>query len=120
MDDKKQTKKAGQSESSSERAFKDKLQLIQNGDMGMQETFWVYFLAVFVVLSFAGALFGPLGQIISLAAAGWTVFMIKPVFKAADKYSGVKWFGILAKIFVVFTAAVVCMGVLLKILGLFV
>lgn len=118
MDEKKKAK-AKQPDSPSTTAFKEKLQLIQSGDMGLQETFWVYFLAVFVVLSFAGALLGSFGQILSIASAGWVVFMVKPVFKAADKYQGVKAFGILAKVFVVFSAAAVCMGVMLKILALF-
>ena len=110
---------ASNDDASNERAFKEKLQLIQSGNMGLQETFWVYFLAVFVVLSFAGALLGSFGQILSIASAGWAVFMVMPVFRAADQYGGIKVFAIMAKIAVVLTAAAVAMGVVLKFLAVF-
>ncbi len=99
--------------------IKLKLQTIRNGDMGLLETFWVYFLAVFVVLSFGAALLGPFGEMLSLAAIGWTVFMLFPVFKAADKYQGAFVWAILAKVGMVVFSGAVCIGALIKVFSVF-
>ena len=97
--------------------MKAKLQIIRNGDMGLAETFWVYFFSITVVLVFVGAFLGPFGSMVSIMAVGWTVFMVMPVFKAAKQYQGmVVWAWLAKAAMVVFTFFAV-IAVLINVLG---
>ena len=91
--------------------IKARLQIIRSGDMGLSETFWVYFLSIAVLLFVAGIALGHFGGIFRLAAAGWTIFMVIPVFKAADQYHGNKGWSLAAKCGIVIFALFAVLGV---------
>lgn len=92
--------------------IKARLQMIRSGDMGLSETFWVYFVSIAALLFVAGLALGALGGMFFLAAAGWTIFMVRPVFKAADQYRGNEGWVIAAKCSVAVFAIFAALGVI--------
>lgn len=82
------------------------LQLISSGDLGLSETFWVYLVSISIVINFVGLFSGPLYGTFAVAAAGWSVFMVKPVFLAAQDYQGLQLWGILARVVAVLVAII--------------
>jgi len=73
---------------------KEKLEDLWNGDVKLAQTFWLYYILVLVVLRIL-ALF--LGQVIGVLALLWAGFMVIPIWRAANKYSGNNLNAILAK-----------------------
>lgn len=92
--------------------IKARLEMIRSGDLGLSETFWVYFLSIAALLFVAGMALGPFGGMFHLAAAGWTIFMVRPVFKAANQYQGNKGFVYAAKGGIVVFAIFAILGIL--------
>lgn len=78
-----------------------RVRVLWAGEVPLFHAFWVYGFAVVVGLSIIAAPFGLLGSLIRLIAMGWSLFMIKPIWLAADKYQGPQHWAIAAKIAVV-------------------
>lgn len=94
--------------------IKAKLQMLRSGDLGLSETFWVYFMSVAAILFVAGMALGAFGGMFMLGAGAWTIFMVMPVFKAAEKYKGNQGWVLAAKfailIFALFAAISLVIG----------
>ncbi|QQG36919.1 MAG: hypothetical protein HYS17_03870 [Micavibrio aeruginosavorus] len=71
------------------------------GEVALFNAFWVYGFAVVAGLSIIASPFDLLGSLIHLVALGWSLFMIKPIWLAADKYQGPQHWAVAAKIAVV-------------------
>jgi FtsH-binding integral membrane protein len=81
--------------------IKAKLNKLWNGDVPLVFTFWLwYVLGVFVLRLLAEQLGAGLGILI----VGWAGFMVLPIWRSADKYTGNSLFALLAKIAAVFIA----------------
>jgi hypothetical protein len=98
--------------------IKAKLQIIRNGDMGLAETFWVYFFSITVVLVFISGFLGPLGSMLAILSVGWTIFMVMPVFKAANQYQGMLVWALLAKAAMIIFATIAVISVLMNVFGI--
>ena len=81
--------------------IKARLRQLWHGEIPLVETFWLYFFAGVVILSVLSSIDGLIGLAFELAMVVWAGFMAKPVFVAADRYKGERYWAILAKIAVV-------------------
>lgn len=81
------------------------LKALWNGDIPLAQTFWLYYVAAIIVLRLLAGLVGPL---MGLAILGWAGFMVLPIWRAADKYTGNTLFALLAKA----VAILIALGVL--------
>ncbi|MCM2343252.1 MAG: hypothetical protein NDJ24_01680 [Alphaproteobacteria bacterium] len=71
------------------------------GEVPLFHAFWIYGFAVIAGLAILAAPFDLLGSVINLIGLAWSLFMIKPIWLAADKYQGPQHWAIAAKIAVV-------------------
>ncbi len=85
--------------------MKEKLNQLWNGEIPLAQTFWLYYFVGILLLRIVANAVGPIGAIIIL---GWAGFMVLPIWRAADKYTGNKLFGLLAKI----AAVLIALGVI--------
>lgn len=81
------------------------LKALWNGDIPLAQTFWLYYIVAIIVLRLLAGFIGPL---MVLAILGWAGFMVLPIWRAADKYSGNVLFALLAKA----AAVLIALGVL--------
>lgn len=85
--------------------IKETLTELWNGNIPLVQTFWLYyFVGIFVVRLVASAI-GPVGALLIL---GWAGFMVLPIWRSADKYTGKPIFALLAKV----AAVLIALGVL--------
>jgi|JI10StandDraft_1071094.scaffolds.fasta_scaffold06589_7 hypothetical protein len=75
-----------------------KMQELWNGKIPLFQAFWIYYFSVVLALNLMAASLGFLGNIIAVFAIGWSAFMVKPIWVAADKYAGPKHWSLLAKV----------------------
>lgn len=75
-----------------------------NGDLGLAKTYWLTYLLVnFIANILIGALRSPVTAFSTLIVVlTWNVIVLIGLWRAANKYSGLKLWPILAKIVVVF------------------
>ncbi|MFN3828208.1 MAG: hypothetical protein ACK4NR_11365 [Micavibrio sp.] len=85
-----------------------KTKSLWNGGEPLFMTFWVYGFAICAGFSIIAEPFGALGRLINLIGLGWSAFMVKPIWLAADKYEGPQHWAVAAKI----AAIVIALGVL--------
>ena len=88
---------------------KDKIKALLNdlwnGDVSLARTFWLYYFVGLLLVRIVAIAIGPAGAVLIL---GWTGFMVLPIWRSADKYSGNTLFALLAKI----AAVVIALGVI--------
>lgn len=85
--------------------IKETLNRLWQGDVPLSHTFWLYYcVGIMVLRIFAGAA----GSVFGIVIVAWAGFMVMPIWRSADKYSGNKTFSLLAKI----AAVVIALGVL--------
>lgn len=90
-------------------AIKPHLKNLWEGRIPLARTFWQYYFIAVVVL-------GLIGQYLAIAGfAGvlWAGFMVMPIWRAADKYTGKPLYAMLAKV----AAVLVGLGVIGSFLG---
>ena len=85
--------------------MKATLNNLWNGNVPLAQTFWLYYFVGILVLRIVAGAIGPIGAILILA---WAGFMVLPIWRSADKYSGNSLFALLAKI----AAVLIALGVL--------
>ena len=91
--------------------IKNKLTALWNGQVPLWQTFWLYyFIGLAVINLLAGNISGGVGTILTLVALIWAGFMVLPIWKSADAYSGNTLFALAAKI----AAIVIAIGVLTR------
>lgn len=85
--------------------IKATLTKLWEGNVPLVQTFWLYyFVGIFVLRLIAGAV----GPVVGIVILVWAGFMVLPIWRSADKYSGNSLFALAAKI----AAVVVALGVL--------
>ena len=75
------------------------------GDIALAQTFWLYYFVGILVMRIPAQALGMLGALLII---GWAGYMVLPIWRSADKYTGNKLFALLAKI----SAVVIALGVL--------
>lgn len=93
--------------------IKEELRLVNKGDLPLPQLFWTYYMAVLFCLIVFGSVLGPFGSMLHIAALGWAFFMIRPVWRAADKHKGIAAFAQLSKPFVILVAAWLTLDILI-------
>ncbi len=73
-----------------------------HGNYPLFQVFWLYYFAVVIALQALGTIVGIFSTIFVLFKLVWAGFMVKPIFVAADKYTGPEHWALLAKIAAVF------------------
>jgi len=81
------------------------LQRLWNGDLPLAQTFWIFYVMVLIGLRIVALAFGP---VIGVLALLWAGFMVMPIWRAANKYTGNNIFSLLAKV----AAVLIALGVL--------
>lgn len=85
--------------------IKATLSTLWDGNIPLAQTFWLYyFLAIFALRVLAGVI----GPVMGIFILGWAGFMVVPIWRAADKYTGNSLFALLAKI----ASVLIALGVL--------
>ncbi|MEZ5815056.1 MAG: hypothetical protein R3E13_10135 [Alphaproteobacteria bacterium] len=84
--------------------IKETLNQLWNGDIPLAHTFWLYYFIGMLVLRIPAQALGALGALIII---GWAGYMVLPIWRSADKYTGNKFFALLAKIAAVLIALAV-------------
>lgn len=79
---------------------KSVLKNLWEGNVPLVKTFWIYYVVVIIALNMLRSVVMVLGFLPDL----WSIFMVLPVWRAADKYQGQAAYGWIAKIFVVLSA----------------
>lgn len=75
------------------------------GRKPLATTFWGYYVLVWILIRLFGAMLaGLMYPVSNILALAWSAFMIVPIWRSADKYTGPESFSILAKIFVILLA----------------
>ncbi len=76
-----------------------------SGNKPLATTFWGYYVLVWIIIRLFGAMLaGLMYPVSSILALAWSAFMVVPIWRAANKYTGPNTFAILAKIFVILMA----------------
>jgi len=92
-----------------------------NGDFGLAKTYWLYGVAVGIVINFLSRIVPSLGAlaVILVLAIPYQVMVLLGVWRAADKYQGRKAWAILAKIATVlgWLGVLASLGVFIEVLG---
>ncbi len=81
--------------------IKEKFETLWNGDVPLVKTYWLYYFTGVFILRIITALISPA---LAMVALLWAGFMIVPIWRSADKYSGNRLFALLAKISAVLIA----------------
>ncbi len=90
-----------------------RLKELWEGKINLVHCFWIYMVAVTLGLSIvAGAFGGILGGLLRLIALAWSGFMVMPVIRSADKFTGDGLWALLAKIAAILTAISVAASLL--------
>ena len=90
--------------------IKQTLNALWNGEIKLSKTFWLYYFVGMLLLRIVANAIGPIGAILIL---GWAGFMVMPIWRSADKYTGKPLFALLAKI----AAVLIALGVLGSVLS---
>lgn len=90
-------------------AIKERLKSLWEGQVPLARTFWQYYFIAVVVLG----LIGQYLTLVGFAGVLWAGFMVMPIWRAADKYSGKPLYALLAKV----AAVLIGLGVLGSLLG---
>ncbi len=93
-------------------ALKARLRTLWEGDIPLFQTFWFYFIGVLVVLNILASIDSILGGLFSLCGVAWGAFMIMPILRSADKYTGDRNLAIAAKGVAILVAAIIVLRLL--------
>ena len=85
--------------------IKTTLKQLWQGDLSLAHTFWLYYVVAMIALRIVASAIGPVMGIVIL---GWAGFMVVPIWRSADNYTGNSLFALLAKI----AAVLMALGVL--------
>ena len=85
--------------------IKATLKSLWEGDVPLVRTFWLYYFVGNLVLGMLAKAISPVFGIVSIV---WIGFLVMPIWRSADKYSGNNLFALLAKI----AAVLIALGVL--------
>lgn len=81
--------------------FSATIQNLWQGRLPLKQVFWVYYVAVMLVIKLVGIVLPMFFVISALFQIIWAGFMVKPIFVAADKYKGPQHWALLAKVFAI-------------------
>jgi hypothetical protein len=81
--------------------IKATLTKLWNGEVPLAHTFWLYYFVGVIILRLVAGAINPVFGIVIVA---WAGFMVLPIWRSADKYSGNNLFALLAKIAAVLIA----------------
>ena len=85
--------------------IKTTLKQLWQGELSLAQTFWLYYVVAMIALRIVASAIGPVMGIVIL---GWAGFMVVPIWRSADNYTGNSLFALLAKI----AAVLMALGVL--------
>ncbi len=85
--------------------IKATLTQLWNGGIPLVQTFWLYYFVGMLVMRIPANAIGAAGALLII---GWTGYMVLPIWRSADKYTGKPIFALLAKI----AAVLIALGVL--------
>lgn len=92
-------------------AFKEKLANLWAGNIPLAQTFWLYYVALTFVLGFIGnSMNQPFFLLLSLL---WAGYMVLPIWRAANNYTTLKLYAVLAKV----AAVIIGLGTLSNLLN---
>lgn len=92
--------------------FSATIQTLWQGKLPLKTVFWIYYVLPILGLAVAGAVLPLLAKIFALFRLVWAGFMVRPVFVAAQAYTGPGPWGLAAKIFAILLGLAVVGGVL--------
>jgi hypothetical protein len=84
--------------------LKARLRALWEGEVPLFDTFWVYYFLIVFLLAALTGIGGVVGLLFNIAMLLWMAFMVRPIWKAADGYTGEKIWATLAKIIAILIA----------------
>ena len=84
--------------------IKATLKQLWNGDVPLAQTFWLYYFVGMLVVRIPATAVGSIGALLII---GWAGYMVLPIWRSADKYTGKPIFSLMAKV----AAVVIALGV---------